>query len=152
LGQKEGNRWIYALKAGSPSPVVASALTRMTSAPVDIDIFEGIRGKVGDSWELDPWKMSVLADRDWANVKGTASATLKEIEERGGQPFALVQLKFDINGENLEPDGKSTMKMKGEGTLTRSLDQNLDTSLIINGDLEQKGSFKRDQETEVIER
>ena len=137
LGRLTDGKWSFAPAVGEPTEEQKPELERLARRANDeVDLFEGVKAKPGDTWDLDPVKFLKAAGfDDVATAKGTAKATLKEVAATPDGPEAVIGLEIDLRAEQT-PRGRhagSGSTSRYTGRLIRVLATKLDRLVELDG-------------------
>lgn len=143
LERKDGV-WTAALESGAePGAEQRKSLDRMVveiARSSDFEMYGDTPRKVGDKWEVDPSKLTNFGEAE--NMSGTYSMELTAIEDFQGTKCAVVRTSFDIKGKTPGAEGSPPMDMNFKGTAVtkRSIADQLDLDVEVNGTMKVVGS------------
>ena len=143
LTQTEGV-WTGKLKEGEATAEQQKKIDKMADQYNGKDdnaqIYGSISRQVGDSWDVDPSKLSSFGD-DAKKLEGTFKVTFKGIENVKGEDCAVLIADIDVKGATEAKNG--TMSIKAKARILRSLKNRVDLENKIEGELTMENTLNQ---------
>lgn len=147
-GELEGDDWSFELNGGDANTEQREELEGIiyhlrSSLPAE--------AKVGDSWTRTPLFVNAFLRRELRNVEGGAVFTLQKVEETADGRRALIGLKINSSGDEVQSDGSiSVVRLSLEGTVALSLDTFLQSEISLEGEMSGSVGFSGASRSYVI--
>ena len=137
IGEKNpSGDWRFSIEEGQISPDV-KALMQELQAYENRKWFTASPVNIGDSWEIYPALNDFLMTRDLQHVETKGTMKLVDVSQKGKENIATLKFNATSQGWDENPaTGSRKASFDSQGLLQYSLDQQLDTTLIIKSQLE----------------
>mgnify|MGYP000141469202 FL=1 len=143
LTKAEG-KWTGKLKEGEATEKQQKKIDKLVKKyngeSDDKHIYGTTPRKVGDSWDVDPSKVSSFGNGD-QKLAGTYKVTFKGIEKFQGDDCAVLVADIDVTGAT--GDGDMKMNVKGQFRVLRSLKHLIDLEKKMQGKMKMNGTINK---------
>lgn len=143
LTQTEGV-WTGKLKEGEATAEQQKKIDKMADQYNGKDdnaqIYGSTPRQVGDSWNVDPSKLSSFGD-DIEKLEGTFKVTFEAIENVKGEDCAVLIADIDVKGAM--EGGNGTMSIKAKARVLRSLKNRVDLENKMEGALTMENTINQ---------
>jgi hypothetical protein len=132
--------WKNSLEDALPTDDQKKSLKEYTPFKEEDIFYPAEKVKIGHEWKIGTELFQRVVGNQFDSVEATGTGKLVRVDKDGDDEIAIIEISYDLTGKDKEEDLTFVMKMKGTGTIERSLKHGFDRKSSTVVDIDMKGT------------
>lgn len=137
--ERTAKGWKNSLEDVSPTDKQKKELKEYVPFKEEDIFYPKEKVKVGHSWKIAPELFEKVLGQQLENLKGSGSGKFLRVEKKDSEEIAILEIEFELTGKSKEEELLLDVKIKGKGTIERSLKHGFDRKSITAITMNMKG-------------